>query len=247
MLGQHPRLGLYKSHVPSMDEGWTRWIIEKEFAHTYSSLEDKDIRAGGLRAKYDAIIIPDQPARAILEGHRKGSMPEEFTGGLGADGVRALREFVERGGTLICLNKASDFAIEQFDLPVRDVTAGLRRTEFYVPGSILRTELDTSHPITRGMPRESIAWVEDSPAFEIKSDPAALARVKIIARYPQSGNPLLSGWLLGEEKLRGRAALVEVGLGEGRVYLFGFRPQYRAQSLATYPLLFNAILQTKAP
>jgi glutamine amidotransferase-like uncharacterized protein len=91
------------------------------------------------------------------------------------------------------------------------------------------------------MPRESVAWVEDSPVFEIKGDPAALARVKIIARYPDSGTPLLSGWLLGAEKMRGKAALVEVGLGRGRVYLFGFRPQYRAQSLATYPLLFNAI------
>jgi glutamine amidotransferase-like uncharacterized protein len=95
--------------------------------------------------------------------------------------------------------------------------------------------------LTEGMPQESVAWFEDSPVFEIAGDPLELPRVKIVARYPQSGNPLLSGWLLGEEKLRNRAALVEVGMGEGRVLLFGFRPQYRAQSLATYPLLFNAI------
>jgi hypothetical protein len=120
------------------------------------------------------------------------------------------------------------------------VTEGLKRTEFYCPGSILRTILDTTHPIAKDMPRESIAWVENSPVFEVKSDPAALVRVKIIARYPDSGTPLLSGWLLGGEKIRGKAALVEVGLGRGRIYLFGFRPQYRGQSLATYPLLFNA-------
>ncbi len=168
-------------------------------------------------------------------------MPEELTGGLGKEGVKALREFVEQGGTLVALNAASNFAVEQFGLPVRDVTAGLRRTEFYCPGSILRTVLDTAHPLAAGMPRESVAWVEDSPVFEIKPDPLALARVKVIARYPDTGTPLLSGWLLGGEKLRGKAALLEVGLGSGRVYLFGFRPQYRAQSLATYPLLFNAI------
>ena len=166
----------------------------------------------------------------------------EFHGG-GEERREALREFVVAGGTLITLNEASKFAVEQFDLPLRDVTEGLRRTEFYAPGSIMRTILDTTHPIAKDMPRESIAWFEDSPVFEIKSDPVALVRVKIIARYPQSGTPLLSGWLLGEEKMRGRAALVEAGLGEGRVYLFGFRPQYRAQSLATYPLLFNAIEQ----
>jgi hypothetical protein len=235
-----PRLGLYQSHVPSMDEGWTRWVFE-EHDLAYRSLRDADVRAGNLRAKYDAIVIPDQSPRALLEGHRRGTMPEEFTGGLGKEGVRALREFVERGGTLVALNQASNFAVEQLNLPVRDVTGGLRRTEFFVPGSILRTVLDTTHPVAQGMPRESVAWFESSPAFEIKSDPRALVRVKVIARYPQSGTPLLSGWLLGEEHLRGRAALIEVGLGEGRVYLFGFRPQYRAQSLATYPLLFNAV------
>ncbi|HYH87261.1 MAG TPA: M14 family metallopeptidase [Pyrinomonadaceae bacterium] len=240
-LVSHPRLALYKSHVPSMDEGWTRWMLEKDFAVSYSSLADAEARAGNLRAKFDTIIIPDQSPRAILEGYRKGTMPEELTGGMGKEGVRALREFVEAGGTLVALNDASDFAIEQFDLPLRDVTAGLKRTEFYCPGSILRTILDVTHPVAKGMPRESVAWVEDSPVFEIKGDPAALPRVRVIARYPDSGTPLLSGWLLGAEKLRGKAALVEVGLGSGRVYLFGFRPQYRAQSLATYPLLFNAI------
>ncbi|HEU4596833.1 MAG TPA: M14 metallopeptidase family protein [Pyrinomonadaceae bacterium] len=238
-----PRVGLYQSNVPSMDEGWTRWIFDKqvEDAPAFRTLKDAEVRAGNLRAKYDAIVIPDQSPRAILEGHRRGTMPEELTGGLGSEGVRALREFVERGGTLVCLNNASNFAIEQLKLPVRDVTEGLPRTQFYVPGSILRTVLDPTHPLAEGMPRESIAWFEDSPVFEIKSDPLALVRVKIVARYPQSGNPLLSGWLLGEERLRGKAALVEVGLGEGRIYLFGFRPQYRAQSLATYPLLFNAV------
>jgi hypothetical protein len=239
-LTKEPRLAVYKSHVPSMDEGWTRWVLE-ENGFTFASLEDREARAGNLRSRYDTILIPDQSPRAILEGHRKGAMPEELTGGLGADGVKALREFVQQGGTLVTLNQASDFAIKQLGLPLRDVTENLKRTEFYVPGSILRILVDTTHPVARQMPRESAAWAEDSPAFEIVSDPLALLRVRIIARYPSSGDPILSGWLLGGERLRGKAALVEVGMGEGRIYLFGFRPQYRAQSLATYPLLFGAI------
>jgi hypothetical protein len=254
------RLAVYKSHVPAMDEGWTRWALqtnggaypnepvgdEKRAGRApFSSLEDREARSGGLRARYDTIVIPDQSPNAILNGHKPGSMPEEYTGGLGAEGVKRLREFVEQGGTLVLLNKASDFAIEQFDLPVRNVVAGLKRTEFYVPGSILRVELDTSHPVARGMPKESIAWVEGSPVFEIKGDPPAQeARVRVVARYPQTADPLLSGWLLGGERIKGKAALVEVGLGRGRIYLFGFRPQYRAQSLATYPLFFNAVGQT---
>jgi hypothetical protein len=234
------RLALYKSHIPSLDEGWTRFVLERQEHVPYSTLEDREARAGNLRAKYNAIIIPDQQPRAILNGYRAGSMPPELTGGLGAEGVKALREFVEAGGTLITLNNASDFAISELHLPVRDITEGLKQTEYYAPGSILRIELDTSHPVAKGMPRESIAWVEDSPVFEF--DARDSDRVHIIARYPL-GDPLLSGWLLGGRKLWGKSALLEVALGKGRVYLFGFRPQYRAQSLATYPFLFNAISQ----
>ena len=250
-------VAIYRSHVPPMDEGWTRWIIGAETNGKFeATLDDKKIRAGNLIAHSKVIIVPDQPPGTILNGHRAGTMPPEYTGGLGSSGVKSLREFVEQGGTLVCLNRASSFAIEQFKLPVRNVVAGLSEKEFFVPGSILEIELDTSHPIARGMPPKSIAWVEDSPVFEVvdagsagilpamsaQREPAGrLPQVRIIARYPSNRNPLLSGWLLGESRIRGKAALVEVTLGKGRIILFGFRPQYRAQSLATYPLLFNAI------
>ena len=237
-----PKIAVYKSHVAAIDEGWTRWALNSRGYGSLSSLTDKEAQDGNLRAKYDTIIIPDQSPRAILEGHPKGAMPDEYTGGLGAEGVKALREFVEAGGTLVCFNRASNFAIEQLKLPVRDITAGLKRTEFYAPGSILRTELDTTHPLAKGMPKESIAWVENSPVFEL-SDASEASRVRVVAWYPADKDPLLSGWLLGGERLRGKAALVEVRLGKGRVILFGFRPQYRGQSLATYPLFFNALSQ----
>ncbi|MGQ0760741.1 MAG: M14 family metallopeptidase [Acidobacteriota bacterium] len=249
------RRGLYKSHVPSMDRGWTQWILDDE-GHHYDVLDDQRIRRGKLAEHYASIIIPDQTTNAIINGHRKGAMPDEYTGGIGEQGVKALREFVEAGGTLIFLNRASDFAIEQFKLPVKNVVDGLPRTDFFVPGSILRIELDTNHPIAKGMPKESIAWFENSPVFEVINTGSADALVrnqrkeragapalpvKIIAWYPKDRDPLLSGWLLGGDRIKGKAALVEVALSKGRIILFGFRPQYRAQSLATYPLLFNAI------
>src|SRR6185295_3061567 len=201
------------------------------------SITEREIRSASI-AQYTTIIIPDQPSREILNGYKPGAMPPEYTGGLGQAGVKALREFVEQGGTLVCLNRASSFAIEQFKLPVRDVVADVSEKDFFVPGSILRIELDTSNPITQGMPRETIAWVEDSPVFEvIRTGNAGVqssvpeSNVRVIARYPADRNPLLSGWLLGESRIRGKAALVEVTMGKGRVILFGFRPQYRGQSL----------------
>ncbi|HEX9629449.1 MAG TPA: hypothetical protein VF961_05475, partial [Pyrinomonadaceae bacterium] len=253
------RLGLYKSHVAAIDEGWSRWVLDQEH-YKYASVEDAEIRSGDLNTNYNSIVIPDQAPETILNGHKTGTMPPEYTGGLGQAGVKALREFVEQGGTLVCLNRASDFAIEQFKLPLRDVTEESSEKEFFVPGSILRIELDTSHPIAAGMPKETIAWVEDSPVFEVIPvsagvPPAMSAQretadtlpalsassVRIIARYPIDKNPLLSGWLLGGNLIKGKAALVEVTMGKGRIILFGFRPQYRGQSLATYPLFFNAI------
>ncbi len=212
----------------------------------FSSLLDSEAPSSRLLDKYESIIIPDQRPNDILNGYRGGAMPPEYTGGLGPAGVKALREFVEKGGTLVCLNRASTFAIEQFKLPVRDVVADVPEKDFFVPGSILRIELDTTSPIARGMPKETIAWVEDSPVFEVVragSDRVDVpeSNVRVIARYPSDENPLLSGWLLGGNRIKGKAALVEVTMGKGRIILFGFRPQYRGQSLATYPLLFNAI------
>jgi hypothetical protein len=251
MTPQQNLPALYHSSVPSQDEGWTRWILDSR-NKSYGLLGDKELRAGitvykpsaGVTVRYFTILIPDQPARTLLEGYRPGTMPPELTGGLGPQGVKSLRDFVESGGTLIFLNRASNFAIEQFKLPLRNVVGGLPRTQFYVPGSILRIQLDTTHPLTRGMPKETIAWAEDSPVFEVTNDPNAsvpAANVHVVASYPADKDPLLSGWLLGGDLIKGKAALVEVTMGKGRVILFGFRPQYRAQSLATYPLFFNAL------
>ncbi|HEV7472672.1 MAG TPA: M14 family metallopeptidase [Pyrinomonadaceae bacterium] len=261
------RRAIYRSHSPAMDEGWTRWVLENQgWCLYHTPITDSELRQGNLRANFDYFIIPDQSAATIFGGFKEGTMPPEYTGGVGPAGVKALREFVEQGGTLVCLNRASTFAIEQFKLPVRDIVADVSEKEFFVPGSILRIELDTSNPITRGMPKESIAWVEDSPVFEIipgsadnspstnakhetadKMSALPAPKVRIIARYPSERNPLLSGWLLGESRIRGKAALVEITIGKGRIILFGFRPQYRGQSLATNRLFFNAISARYSP
>jgi Zinc carboxypeptidase len=244
-------LALYRASMPAYDEGWTRWIFEDRSIR-YGTLNEKDLRAGvttfnlgpGATGKYYVIVIPDQAPRQILEGYRAGSMPPEITGGLGEEGVKQLRAFIVQGGTVVFLNRASEFAIDQLKLPVRNVVGGLPRTDFYVPGSILRLELDNTHPIAKNMPKETIAWAENSPVFEVVENASGdipPSNVRIIGRYPQDKDPLLSGWLLGGDRIKGKAALVEVTMGKGRAILFGFRPQYRAQSVATYPLFFNSL------
>jgi hypothetical protein len=234
-----PRVGLYRSYVPSMDEGWTRYVFEKEMAVPYQPLVDKDVRAGRLAERFDAIVLPDQTAAALRDGHAKGSMPDEYTGGLGDPGAAALRAFVEAGGTLVALDSASAYAIEALSLPIKNALGGVDSKSFYCPGSILRVNVDTRRPIAHGLPAELPIWFEGSPAFESGSGTS-------LARYGDDDDPLLSGFLLGGERLRGKAALVEVPLGRGKVVLFGFRPQYRAQSRVTYAVLLNTLYLSAA-
>jgi hypothetical protein len=234
-----PRVALYRSYDASMDEGWTRWVFDTWHV-PYVSLVDSTVRAGKLKEQFGVIVLPDQAPTELLNGLPR-SYPAPYAGGLGDEGVKALRQFVQDGGTLVALNDASRFAAQQLLLPVRNVLEAVADDEFYAPGSIFRLELDTGHPLARGMPAQSIAWFESGPAFEVLDSSA----VRVVGRYPvEADRVLLSGWVLHPERVAGRAAVVEVKQGAGRVVLFGFRPQYRGQSIATYPLLFNSLQPT---
>ena len=230
------RVGLYKSYDAAMDEGWTRWVFDN-WKVPYTSLVDSVVRAGRLKEQFDVIVLPDQSPRDILEG-LPVRYPAPYSGGLGAEGSDALRQFVSEGGTLVALNEASRFAVQALLLPVRNVLESVTDDEFYAPGSIFRLELDTAQSVARGMPRETIGWFQGGPAFEVLDTTVA----RVVGRWPEDpARLLLSGWVLHPERIAGKGALVEVRQGSGRVLLFGFRPQYRGQSIATYPLLFNSL------
>jgi hypothetical protein len=233
---RRPRIGLYRSYMPNNDEGWTRWLLE-QFGFAYTSLENKEIQAGGLRKGFDVIVFPDASAGSIENGYRAGSMPPEFTGGLGPAGADALRDFATAGGTLIFLNRASEYATLHLGVAAKNVVHGVQNTEYYSPGSILNARLDTHHPLAAGLPEHLAIWSEQSPAWDITVDSRESAPV----RYPDK-DLLASGWLLGEKYLAGKAAVVDARVGAGRVILFGMRPQYRAQSYQTFKLFFNALL-----
>jgi len=230
------RIAVYRSHQASMDEGWTRWMLDVNKIR-YQSIIDRDVRAGALNQRFDVIIVPDQSPVQLSRGLGI-SYPDSLRGGLGADGAKALLEFAEQGGTLLFFNEASDYAIDALALPVRNVLAGVRQAEFYAPGSLLAVEVDRNHPIAAGFTAPvPVVWFEDSPTFEATDS----TRVSVVVRYQATGDPLLSGWLNGGDKLNGKAALVDVTVGKGHAILYGFRPQYRGQTMATQPLIWGAI------
>lgn len=226
-----PRIGLYRSHAPMMDEGWTRWMLDT-FGWEYASVRNEEIRSGRLNDKYDVILFPDQTATSIHDGYLKGSMPDAYVGGLGDDGAAALRAFAGEGGRLVFLNKSSVYATRHLGMDVKNVLQGVSNRDFYCPGSLLNVRMKEGSPLGYGLPREFSVWMEGSPAWQ--SEHAVL-------QYPETG-VLASGWLLGERYLTGKSPLLDVPIGKGRAILFGMRPQYRAQSYLTFKLLFNALL-----
>jgi hypothetical protein len=231
------RIALFRQSTnQSMDHGWTTWIFDT-YKIPYTNITEKDVAAGGLSDRFDAIIFPEGGLGG--GGGRGGGRGAGGGAGSATELFTALDAFVKNGGNVLAFNTASSAMITGLKLPVKNVLADVRNTDFYAPGSILGVEINRAHPIARSFTATVPAvWFENGPAFEV-SDEAAT----VVASYPASGNPLLSGWLLGGSKLNGKAALVDVKVGKGHVVLYGFRPQYRGQSVATYPLIWGAVVE----
>ena len=236
---ERPLIGLYQPWVPSMDEGWTRLVLEN-FDFPYTTLHNAQVRAEGLHERFDAIVLPSVGTRTLREGYEPNETEPQYVGGLGKEGSEALRAFVRQGGTLVCLEQSSLYAIAEWGLPVKEVLGRLNRTEFYGPGSVVNVEYpEAPHPLTFGMPHQGHAYFNHSLAFE-NTDGGG---IDIIMRYAPH-DVLASGWLLGDEKLEGKAAAVSIPLEDGRIILFGVPVQHRGQTRATFRLLFNALLSS---
>jgi len=230
-----PRIALFEP-PNSMDAGWTKWVLER-YGFEFTSINAPDI-TGNLRDRFDVIVVGDE---------RRGFLP---AGGFGRQApavptaddeakIKTLDAFVRNGGTLVAMSGSAVAAIDQLKLPVRNVLGGVGRDKFFAGGSIMRVTTDPSQPAMAGMPKDADIFVFGSPAFETTAgfDGA------VLATYPNDGSPLRSGYLLGEQYLQGKAAALDVRVGQGHVILLGFRPQWRGQPFGSFRVLFNSILR----
>ena len=239
------RTGMYQRYWGgNMDEGWTRLLLE-QFGFPYQTLKDAEIKAGNLGQRIDVLILPDDSIDMVTgdnaEGRlRENAVPPEYRSGIGEEGVEAIKEFVEGGGTLVTLNQTCDFAIEKLDLPVQNILAGKSAKEFYCPGSTLHANIDTNHQLTYGMPDEGLIFFWSGPTFRVQPS-FSNERCEILVQYPER-DILQSGWLVGEDQIAGTAGMISAQYGKGSVVLFGFRPQHRAQTHGTFKLFFNALV-----
>jgi len=237
------KIGLYRPWAPSIDEGWTRWILEN-YHYEAKSLYNADIRSSGLRARYDIIILPDMSNQQLMNGFPIGSVPGQYADGIGANGIENLRDFVRSGGTLIALNQTASSLIPLMSLPVRNVLEGLPNEKFYCAGSLLRIERQHPEmPVNFGVPDAPVVMFERGPAFEILPG----FKGAVLAKYAKQTNALESGMILHPEVLEDKVAALELAYGQGHILLYGFKPQQRGQAHGTYRYLFNALYLYENP
>lgn len=232
-LKTNPKIGLYKGYTGSMDEGWTRLVLDT-YQIPFTSVSDADFRNNSLN--FDSIILPADAENTIVRGLNAERYPAELAGGIGEQGVENLKKFVENGGKLICFDDSCEMVIKRFNLPIKNVLSGLKRSEFYNPGSVVKLQVDKSFPLAKGLKEETAAYFTNSAAYEVTNE----SKVKTVAQYAVKDS-LLSGWTLGEKYMNGKTALAEATYGKGKIVLFAFRPQHRGQSWGTFPFIFNAL------
>ena len=240
------------------DRAWTKAGRAGCWSSTDSSSSSCGRRTFARRwpSKVDVIVLTEDGRLPIEGGGGRGrggapgaaggrgggrSVRPEYADTVSAADLERFDRFIRDGGTLVCLGGASTFAIGQFKLPVRNAVANLRPEEFFLRGSIVEVTTDPAHPIMAGMPEKAAVFVDGSPVFETLDGFTG----RVLAKYPESGSPLLSGYLIGETFLHGKAAALDVQLDNGHVVLLGFRPQWRGQPFGTLKVLFNAVTSSK--
>jgi len=242
------RVGVYWSWNASMDEGWTRFWFDM-LGIPFTPLRPADVRAGKLEDSFDVILFADVDGRRLRRGPTDRRLPPGYRGGLGEEGCAALRRFVRAGGSLVCMNASSALPLDLFSLPVEREGALSRRSSSrrggeprrtYIPGSVVRAHVDTTHPMGIGCNPVTPVFLREARPFVLKPD-AGTGDVAFPVRYSDQG-VLLGGFAQGEEVLHGKAAVAVCQIGPGKVVLFAFSPQFRCQTWSTFRLLLNGLL-----
>ncbi len=256
-----PRTALYQPWTASMDEGWTRLALDS-FEVPYTSIHNAEIRAGNLRDRYDCIVLPSISEGSLLTGRSPDTTAPEYVGGIGEQGVVSLQDFVQAGGTLVCIDQSTNLVIKHFNAPVHNLVADKPTEEFYCPGSVLRLWMDVDHPLGYGMSEWYSGYFARSQAFGLGPAPADDAEPT--AKVEQTRSPdlrfnthvvsrfsdtvlLESGWIRGDDLIRDKPAIVEIEYGRGHIELIGIGVQRRGQPHGTFRILFNAIQRSTLP
>jgi hypothetical protein len=245
------RIALYKAAPGNMDQGWTEWLLDT-YDYAYTLIGPADLRDGNLGARFDVILMASQGLTSAGRGGRGGGGGAGGPGGRGGGApaavsaedstrIASIDAFVRGGGTVVAWNQGTTSLINSLQLPVRNVVAGLPRQEYFTGISVMRAIVDTTHPVMAGMPAEADVVVSSSPVFTTLDGFDG----SVLAKYPAQGTPLRSGFLNGEERMRGHAAAIDLKRGNGHIVLIAFQPQWRGQPHGTFRVIFNSLFYAR--
>jgi len=253
-----PRIVLLESYFHAMDAGWTRFVLDS-YNIPFTTIHPEDVEKTDFNKNFDVLIIPDESKSVLVDGKYKSQnehyfmkYPPEYMKGMEKKGHEKILKFIDQGGIAIAWREASElFAgiqkitideknTEEFELPVKDVSSNIVKQGFSCPGSLLKINLKTDHPVTYGMPSEIGVFHRNGPIFKTWQPYFDVDR-RVIGTFPER-NILISGYAEKEEKIGNMTSIVWLKKGKGQVVLFSFNPQFRASTPATYKLLFNSIL-----
>lgn len=252
-----PRIALVETYFSDMDAGWTRYLFDT-YHLPFTVLHPGDFAKTDLAGKFDVIIFPDTDKEMLMTGKRKsgdtyymGSYHPDYVKGMEKEGLEKLMTFIDQGGIVISWGRSGRLfegmqkikhgeEEEEFSLPFRDISGQLSREGLEIPGSLVRIDLIPDHPLTRGMPEHIGVFSRGRPVFATSIPQFDMDR-RVIATYPEK-DILISGYASGEEKMGDHAAMIWMKKGKGQFVLYGFGPQFRSSTQASFKLLFNAIL-----
>jgi hypothetical protein len=255
-----PRIALVETYYADMDAGWTRFVFDS-YHIPFTVLHPGDFKGRDIASDFDVVIFPDNDKEVLMTGKRKsgdsyymGSYHPDYVKGIEKEGLEKLMSFSDQGGIIITWGRSAKLfegmlkikkkeGDEEFSLPFRDISASLSKAGLYIPGSLVRVNLAEGHPLTLGMPESIGVFSRGRPVFSTSVPMFDMDR-RVIGTYPEK-EVLMSGYAAEEEKMGNKAALIWMKKGKGQFVLFGFGPQSRASTQASYKLLFNSILLEK--
>jgi hypothetical protein len=254
-----PRIAIYHTWTSAQDDGWVRFAFD-DLGIPFSMIHKDHIKRGNLKEKYDVIVFSQcRGSRGAdivngLDPEHRGPLAfvkteefkhlgtpdscEDITGGMGIEGVSNLQDFVYEGGLLILLQNPVRIAVD-YGL-VRGISIVQTSRDFYNPGSLVKGEVaNEKHPVSYG-------YGKKVPIYRSQSGPLlSVSREKekcIVLRYAKEGDVCLSGIVKSQDEIKGKAAVLDVPVGEGHILFFTFNPFWRDLSHGNYMFVFNAIL-----
>ena len=256
-----PRIALVESYFHDMDAGWTRYIFDT-YHIPFTVLHPDEIPEAELSDEFDVIVFPDNDKNVLMTGKRKSGdtyyvadYHPDYVEGMGEEGFENVMAFTGNGGIIVAWGRSvslfdgllkikdGEEEEEEFQLPFNNISSTLSGEGLYVPGSLLKVELTPDHPLTLGMPEHVGVFSRGRPVFRTSIPVFDMDR-RVIGSFPEK-EILMSGYAEEEKKLGNKAAMIWMKKGTGQYVFYGFYPQFRASTQATFKLLFNALLLEK--